>query len=516
MAPYLVKFVHRWHAMRVPELEAMAELLGIELHIEPHMRELLAIDHRAVIDDDAARLEAEMLECSALVLELRSDADAVRLASRLVLVDSISALWGQGATWADAMAAALAVKATRIDPFLTADSTFRVRFDAFGATYQTPEQIALMKEHLPGLDLQGRVRLKGADHTIVMFADHCIHQISEVVQTGLRAVFIGRRVATSPGLSHADKYRLPERRFLGPTSMDHQLSMIIANQAHARPGTLVLDPFCGTASILIGCAAFGARVLGCDLDARFLVGKGEGRTIGANFAQYALVPPVGLQRADFSADGDCWRALPFLDAVVCDPPYGVRASSKKLAEGAGNSLRAAQLRETDNAPFLPQRERLDIEPLLERLLEFAASRLVLGGRLVFLLPVTSDMSGTAAPEHPALRLCAESVQPISRRWCRRLVTMEKVRPCTPEMAVSFARREASLFDTAKLGKDVVTSERKLRAKQARDATAAAKAQRPPATSVPKRSAPDAATIALAVAAVVLLVGVALRRATAMR
>ncbi|KAJ1622251.1 S-adenosyl-L-methionine-dependent methyltransferase [Pavlovales sp. CCMP2436] len=448
MAPYFIHFQHKWKSMRVPELDAVAQLFGIEVGYDKAALEALALDHKGIIGEQGMRHEAEMRETSSLLVDLRSDEDAAKLASRLILVDSISELWGHGVTWEETLAMCMRSKAALIEPHIREGRTFRVRVEALGVTYKTEDQVALIQERLGGLDLKGKVRLTDPDNSIIVLMDFPIGTKAGPA-TPPRHIYIGRRVAKAPGLKFADKYRLPHRCFLGPTSLDHQLSMIIANQAHARPGALVLDPFCGTASILVGCAAYGAHVLGADLDGRMLVGKGAGKTIADNFKQYGLGAPIGLQRADFAAASDCWRMLPFLDAIVCDPPYGVRASSKKLVAGASDQMQSRPDIET----YTPQRERLDINPLLERLLEYAASRLVLGGRLVFLLPTTTDMRGSGAPEHPALRLCAESEQPISTRWCRRLVTMEKVRENEEGMRVSFDRREASIFDTAKLGKD---------------------------------------------------------------
>ena len=53
-------------------------------------------------------------------------------------------------------------------------------------------------------------------------------------------------------------YNLPKRQFLGPTSMDNELAIIMCNLAHVAPGDLVYDPFCGTCSILIAATSLGA------------------------------------------------------------------------------------------------------------------------------------------------------------------------------------------------------------------------------------------------------------------
>ncbi len=98
------------------------------------------------------------------------------------------------------------------------------------------------------------------------------------------------------------KYDLKTRKLIGNTSMDPELSLIMANMGQARPGSLVLDPFCGSGtfififffvyiffllfyfevtkrmdagSMLFTSAEFGAMVIGCDINATVLHGWGK-------------------------------------------------------------------------------------------------------------------------------------------------------------------------------------------------------------------------------------------------
>ena len=48
--------------------------------------------------------------------------------------------------------------------------------------------------------------------------------------------------------------------------MDPELSLLMANLGCVPRGGLVLDPFCGTGSLLLAAAEFGGRVLGADID----------------------------------------------------------------------------------------------------------------------------------------------------------------------------------------------------------------------------------------------------------
>lgn len=151
-------------------------------------------------------------------------------------------------------------------------------------------------------------------------------------------------------------------------------------QAWARPGSLVFDPYCGTGSLLVAAARLGAYVIGGDIDMRVLkVGKrnqktGDPEDNFSNFSQYGLQWPAGLLRMDASrppwrrglrevrrAAQGCRRAggaspqggsgarftththrtpqpgrittpsapCKVFDAIIGDPPYGVRAGGRK-------------------------------------------------------------------------------------------------------------------------------------------------------------------------------------------
>lgn len=70
-----------------------------------------------------------------------------------------------------------------------------------------------------------------------------------------------------------DKFNLKKRKYLGTTSMDAELSLISANQARVKPGSLVIDPFVGTGSFLVTAAHYGALTIGGDIDIRVLKGS---------------------------------------------------------------------------------------------------------------------------------------------------------------------------------------------------------------------------------------------------
>ncbi|CAM9948496.1 unnamed protein product, partial [Phaeothamnion confervicola] len=111
------------------------------------------------------------------------------------------------------------------------------------------------------------------------------------------ALYFGREVGRS-SRNLVTEMQLSHRRYLGPTSMDNELALIMANMVLAGKGKTVFDPFVGTASILVACARFGAFCVGTDIDLRVLRGK-DGVGPFSNFDQYGLPRPE-LVRSDNS------------------------------------------------------------------------------------------------------------------------------------------------------------------------------------------------------------------------
>jgi len=67
--------------------------------------------------------------------------------------------------------------------------------------------------------------------------------------------YFGRVVAEGPGIF--TKFELRSRPFVGTTSMNAMCSHISAVAAQVQPGQRVLDPFCGTGSLLVAAAHLG-------------------------------------------------------------------------------------------------------------------------------------------------------------------------------------------------------------------------------------------------------------------
>ena len=61
-----------------------------------------------------------------------------------------------------------------------------------------------------------------------------------------------------------DRLALPQRRYLGATTMPPESALLAANLAAVSRGDTVLDPCCGSGGLLVACAVFGAVVFGAD------------------------------------------------------------------------------------------------------------------------------------------------------------------------------------------------------------------------------------------------------------
>ena len=110
--------------------------------------------------------------------------------------------------------------------------------------------------------------------------------------------------------------RRPRKRpFFHPTAMKAKLARCMVNLAQPKAGELVLDPFCGTATMLIEASLIGCRVVGFDVKRRMIEGSLR------NLLHYNVIPE-GLAVADA-------RHLPAVraDCIVTDPPYGRSATT---------------------------------------------------------------------------------------------------------------------------------------------------------------------------------------------
>ncbi|KAK2076934.1 hypothetical protein QBZ16_005162 [Prototheca wickerhamii] len=411
---YMVYFVHRHLEYRLAEVEALAT-------------------EEADVRLAWSRPHGDLSESPFWYLHLPSDAHVTALAERCLLAKAFLEVWGEGESWEEMCEAVASYPAERKAPYAAEDQSFCFVVDMWGGTLSIPDRVRLINK------LEGPTKFKGPiDLERPMHKFWVIIVEDPGLTNGLpkvpRRFYFGRQVAVTDR-SIIKQYELPARRYLGPTSMEAEMAFLMCNQARVGRGSLVFDPFVGTGSILVAAAHRGARTLGTDIDMRVLkLGKKDrkGACINTrtNFEDYGLLEPVGLLRADL-------HKLPFrrgleeiLDAIVCDPPYGVRAGGRKTA--------ARDYTPRNRETHIAATDPYSLGECLRDLLDCAACLLRTGCRLVYFLPAIADVYDPAEiPTHPMLRLIANCEQVLSTRYSRRLITMEKVRPYNAAEAAAF-------------------------------------------------------------------------------
>ena len=308
--------------------------------------------------------------------------------------------------------------------------------------------------------------MNNAEEHFVIFEDYLLNAPAP------HTLHLGRLLATS-GRKAINTYNLKKRRYIATTSMDAELSLVTANLALAREGTLAYDPFMGTGGFPLACAHFGAGVWGSDLDGRSIRGKGKNKSVKGNFVQYGTEckylggfvadltntplripsPSAFTSMTDgkgFGEEGG--KGVRFLDAILTDPPYGVREGLKVL--GSTKPALQSEVLLADGQPahlaetYVPPKRPYSFTRMLDDILDFAANTLVDGGSLCMWMPVAGavaeDEEGEegkgkeegdveegeakeyAIPSHPSLELVSECTQHFNK-WSRRLLTYRRLR-----------------------------------------------------------------------------------------
>ncbi|KAK2957726.1 putative tRNA guanosine-2'-O-methyltransferase [Blattamonas nauphoetae] len=311
-----------------------------------------------------------------------------------------------------------------VRPYITGNSSIKIVYDSFGSkTYEYSDWTS--KIYHPMLscfrDCHPVIDLKSPDTSFYVIEDRFSEEHPNNPFPHPPRFLICREVAVGPR-KLLKQFDLSKRRYIGTTSMKAHLSFICANLGLVRPGSLVLDPYCGTMSIGLSCAAFGGTVIGGDLDIPCIRGKPE-RNIFHNFQDQHLPRPdlviVDQTRSPFAL-------RPIFDAIITDPPYGIREGCKTIGTKQTPTPQAeSTAAPSDGMTFQPTVQH-SLSSTLSELLNFASQTLVMGGRLVFWVPSTKSAPNTP-PFHPSLTFISQATQPLNPRWSRKLITMEKVR-----------------------------------------------------------------------------------------
>ncbi|KAI0295840.1 hypothetical protein B0F90DRAFT_1669975 [Multifurca ochricompacta] len=178
-----------------------------------------------------------------------------------------------------------------------------------------------------------------------------------------REVFFGRLLEEGSARPLVRTFDVKKRLYFGNTSMEAEISLLMANQTLASPGKLIYDPFIGTGSMAYTTAHFGALIIGSDIDGRQMRGKEAQPGIMRAAAQYGVRQRI-VDLCTFDITRNPWRCGGLFDAVITDPPYGVRAGAKRLGrkKGRGADASVPQPR-ADDQPYIPPTKPYELSVL---------------------------------------------------------------------------------------------------------------------------------------------------------
>ncbi|KAI4836363.1 tRNA guanosine-2'-O-methyltransferase [Plasmodium brasilianum] len=167
-------------------------------------------------------------------------------------------------------------------------------------------------------------------------------------------------------------YALNRRPVLGPTTTDNELAFIMCNIAKIKKGDIVLDPFVGSGGLLVTSSTFNAICIGNDIDIRLLKGyklaylnphvqhKKKNKSIFENFHHYNLNLPDILVSDNSKPIWNTFHKA-WVDAIVSDPPYGVRAPVRICMNTSGRMENKRKVVSSDNSNSVNGCIRSDVD-----------------------------------------------------------------------------------------------------------------------------------------------------------
>lgn len=394
---------------------------------------------------------------------------------------------------------------------LSPSVSFRYQVEAMEQTIKDSERRRVIHQ-FGAVGHAGAVTMQNPDieFSVFLLYEHRAPQASTArlspPAAPLRHILHGVVCARGGRAELLDRYSLKKRLYIGTTSMVPELTFLMTNVAQVQRNDLVYDPFCGTGSSLVSAAHWGAKVMGTDMDGRVLrsgstpsaqqrqqialawaateadwaarrytapLSPEEAATLlteeersqpsmKTNFVVYRLPTTPERMRLNFSTWRATLRRRPlsssssaaqfregWLDAILSDPPYGVREQKRRRKEPSHNNNNAVaaegatpttavmtsttaaavdSLSPSTGGAAHRKGDDYAVCDLLTDLFSFAANALVVGGRLVFWLPTTIYYTPAELPTHPCLVVESDLGQQVTLKMVRRLITVRKHRP----------------------------------------------------------------------------------------
>lgn len=412
MKKYLLWFANENIEFRRPEIDSLLALMNIKMKFlqEPQNSEPFWI------------------------VQFESEDDVKKLAERSVSLKMCLELWAYAETTTKLHDILKSYQKSFYESHIATGQSFKIKVETFCKHFTQKEKVEKI-EQFNYLPVEGTVKLKDPD-VCLQYIEY-YGTIPTKVPDEPYYVFFGKWI--TDGLRQLiQTLSLKSRKFIGNTSMDPELSLLMANQAQIKNGDMVLDPFVGSGSLLIAAAQFGGYVIGTDINYLMLHGKTKpsrikqkvrelNESIKANMEQYK----IGHRYLDVLVnDFSCsfWRDDVKFDAIITDPPYGIREATERVGTEKENYI----VSEEHLSTHIPSKVEYGISRIYGDLISFSLKHLKLGGRLVCWFPIFRETyTEDGLPSHPCLKLVANSEQVLSKLTSRRLLTFEKIEEPTP-------------------------------------------------------------------------------------
>ncbi|KAF6761256.1 RNA methylase [Ephemerocybe angulata] len=412
---YLVQFAQAHNKFRIPELQSISELNGFSVRF---------------LDDP----ECNNPERPFMVLELENEEQARILAKRCILIKAIYDYYGHGSSY-EQLHEITKSNRSKWEPYVP-DTSFKFFISAYNHKIPQRRQREVI-EGFAYMDFQGEIDMKTPQMVCSCFEeyDDSFKRARDRSDGDgdFRQVYFGRLLEESSARPLVNVFDVKKRKYYGNTSMEAEVSLLMANQTMASPGKLMYDPFMGTGSMAYPIAHFGSLVFGSDIDGRQMRGKESVPGVVRAAKQYGVDTRI-LDLATFDITHHPWRCGGLFDAIITDPPYGVRAGAKRLGRKRELSERQIELckqhrgkPQADGGPYIPPTKPYELSHLVSDLVIFARYLLKPGGRLVFFLPTVTD----EYEEVDVYTMLCEGMEVIANSlqdfgsWGRRLITIKK-------------------------------------------------------------------------------------------
>ncbi|KAK0182509.1 hypothetical protein PV327_000645 [Microctonus hyperodae] len=364
------------------------------------------------------------------IVESNCESIVKKIASRSISLRFCIELWTYANDFTTFHNSLKVLPKTRFEPYNSKDRSFKINVETFCKHLTQKEKIDRI-ETFSYLPLEGSVKLKNPDTTLYYIEYYGIEPNN--IPYNPKTLFFGRWISNGQR-DLIQKLSLKTRKFIGNTSMDPQLSLLMANQAQVKNGDIVMDPFVGTGSLLVAAAQFNGYILGADIDFMMLhartrptritqKSRSSDESVAANMKQYGRSSfYLDVIVSDFSRP--MWKPGMRVDAIITDPPYGVREATERVGSAKSNPI----IDEHQAATHIPSKIDYNLPHIFRDIIDFAAQHLEINGRLVCWFPVYRDhYSEDQLPTHPCLKLIANSEQILSIYASRRLLTYIKLR-----------------------------------------------------------------------------------------